>query len=172
MNAYAQYVLGGVLYFRREFDAALIARSRSLELNPRDTDAMAMIAGFISYSGGWQRGIAQAEKAIALNPNHPGWYRFAKVYYRYLQGDDEGALSAVQDIQLPDYYPGSMVHAMIHGQLGNRAQAEAALQRMLELLPYEPLRLREMLLEPWFYSLPALQDRIVEGLQKAGLDIE
>ena len=171
-NAYAQYILADVLFFRRDIDEALLAAERSLDLNPWDTDAMAMIAVFFNFSGDWQRGIPLSERAMALNPNHPGWYRIPKVYYLYSQGDDEGALGLIQKLHMPEYYPASMIHAMIHGQLGNRAEAETALKQLLALLPYEPSRLREFLLQPWFYSLPELQDRIVEGLQKAGLDIE
>ena len=35
-----------------------------------------------------------AEKAMQLNPHHPGWYRFAAYNDAFRRGDDRGALES------------------------------------------------------------------------------
>ena len=39
----------------------------------------------IAYAGDWERGFALVERAMQLNPRHPGWYWFAHFYDAYRQ---------------------------------------------------------------------------------------
>jgi TolB-like protein len=72
-NAYANFVLAEVHYFRQDLGAFLAAAERAIALNPRDSDAMAMIGIMMGYGGDWSRSVELTTRAMALNPNHPGW---------------------------------------------------------------------------------------------------
>jgi hypothetical protein len=61
------------------------------------------------------------------------------------------------------------VAAAAHGQLGNRAEAEAAVARLNALNPDFADRAREEF-EMWFAS-ESLIESLVEGLRKAGLAV-
>ena len=43
-----------------------------------------------TYTGDRERGVALAERAKQLNPNHPGWYWFADFYTAYRRRDYRG----------------------------------------------------------------------------------
>jgi hypothetical protein len=45
-----------------------------------DTETMAFMGILMSYAGDWERGCALTEKAMQLNPHHPGWYRFISFF--------------------------------------------------------------------------------------------
>jgi tetratricopeptide (TPR) repeat protein len=72
-NAYANFVLAEVHYFRQDLGAFNAAAERAIALNPRDSDAMAMIGIMMGYGGDWARSVELTTRAMALNPNHPGW---------------------------------------------------------------------------------------------------
>ncbi|SFP38926.1 DNA-binding winged helix-turn-helix (wHTH) domain-containing protein [Mesorhizobium sp. NFR06] len=64
-----------LLYLGRdEYDAAEKHFVRALELNPYDADTLAQIGHFWALRGEGEAGLALLDKAIQLNPMHPGWY--------------------------------------------------------------------------------------------------
>ncbi|TIO75540.1 MAG: tetratricopeptide repeat protein [Mesorhizobium sp.] len=48
--------------------------ARPLDLNPYDADTLAQIGHFRALRGDGEAGLALLDKAIQLNPMHPGWY--------------------------------------------------------------------------------------------------
>ncbi|CDX20369.1 Adenylate cyclase [Mesorhizobium sp. ORS 3324] len=64
-----------LLYLGRdEYDAAEKHFVRALELNPYDADTLAQIGHFRALRGDGEAGLVLLDKAIQLNPMHPGWY--------------------------------------------------------------------------------------------------
>ncbi|MDX8481673.1 winged helix-turn-helix domain-containing protein [Mesorhizobium sp. VK24D] len=59
---------------RDEYDAAERHFARALDLNPYDADTLAQIGHFRALRGDGEAGLALLDKAIQLNPMHPGWY--------------------------------------------------------------------------------------------------
>ena len=75
-SALAYYALAQALFFRREFQAFRNAAERAVALNPMDGGTTAFMGVLMAYAGDWEHGCALAERAVQLNPHHPGWYRF------------------------------------------------------------------------------------------------
>lgn len=75
-NAFAQTALARTLFFRKEFQAFRTAAEQAITLNPMDGAMLANVGTMLAYSGDWERGCALIEKAMQLNPRHPGWYWF------------------------------------------------------------------------------------------------
>jgi len=171
-NAYANFELAEVQYFRRNNDAFKAAAERAIELNPRDTEMLAMLGILTAYAGDWDRGTELTSRAKALNPNHPGWYNFAEFFNSYRMKDYDRALEFAQHINQPDYFPDAYARAAVYGQLGRSAEAQAAASQFLNLWPFRLDQFVEMDLETWFYAQPSLIAQIVDGLHKAGLEIE
>jgi len=172
-NAYANFVLAEVYYFRQDLGAFRASAERAIALNPFDSDSMAMIGILMSYGGDWGRGVELTHRAMKLNPNHPGWYRFAIVFNQLRLGEYQAALETAQRINLPQYFPDPYVRAVAHAYLGHEREARQAAQEFLALWPDGELaRFREVNLDRWFYASPELTQLVLEGLTLAGLEFD
>jgi TolB-like protein len=170
-NAYANFILAEVFYFRQDLGAFRASAERAIALNPYDSDSMAMIGILMSYGGDWERGVELSERAMALNPNHPGWYRFGIVFNLLRDGDCEAALDNAQRINLPMYFADPYVRALAHACLGNTREAGAAAQEFLAAWPGLDMNwFREAHLDRWFFASPELVEMTIEGLQQAGIE--
>jgi adenylate cyclase len=95
--AYVQFYMGHVDEF---FDAA----ERAIALNTNNTEVLGFLGIFIHQAGRYEQGLALSKKAVALNPNPPGWHYFAFVNERCRKGEDEEALAWAKKLDLPDYF--------------------------------------------------------------------
>ncbi|HKJ18616.1 MAG TPA: hypothetical protein VJ984_14780, partial [Xanthomonadales bacterium] len=147
------------------------ATERAMELNSRDSEAMAMLGILMGYAGDWDRCLEMTQRAMAINPDHPGWYRFGQFFYQYSQGNDEQALEIVERINMPNYFPEVYGRCICHAQLGHKQAAKEALDEFLALWPYSMEAFREHL-DRWMFAQPKLFKRVGDGLEKAGLVIQ
>ncbi len=167
-SSLAYNALARALFFRKEFQAFRIAADRALELNPLNGPTVAGLGGMMAYAGDWEHGCAQVERALRLNPRHPGGYWFPLFYNAYRQGDYRGALSVALKINLPDFFASHEALAAAYGQLGERDAAGKSLRQLLRLKPDFVLTAREEI-GKWFDR--DLVQHLIDGLRKAGLDI-
>jgi len=155
-------------FYRKEIAAFRTAADRAIALNPLDGCNVAHLGGFIAYAGEWERGCGLVERALQLNPNHPGWFWFPLSMNAYRKGDYQGALGYALKINLPNFLWTHTMLAAIYGQLGQHEEAGKALQELLKLNP----QAAEILLAAWRSRYdPELVERLIEGLRKAGLEI-
>jgi serine/threonine protein kinase/tetratricopeptide (TPR) repeat protein len=168
-NHLAHAALAAALFFHRELGAFRAAAERSLALNSMDGLTSAYLGFQIAYSGDWERGCALAERAIQINPNHPGWYRFPLILNAYRQGDYRRALLLALKVNMPGFWRTQFVLAICNGQLGEVEAARSAVQELLRIRPDFVVVWREELCKWWEADLV---EHLVEGLRKAGLKIE
>jgi TolB-like protein len=170
-SASAQFALAEVHFFRQEVGPFRAAAERAIALNPRDSDAMAMIGIMTAYSGDWMRGRELSARARAINPNHPGWYLFGDIFEEYLLGNYAQALALAERVNLPGYFADPYCRAITHARLGNEDEAAKALDEFLMLWPNATLAyFREEHLVKWFYAAPELIEQVMVGMRMAGLD--
>jgi TolB-like protein len=169
-NAFATFVLAETHYFRQDLGAFRAAAERAIELNPHDSDAMAMIGILLCYGGSWDRGAELSRRAMALNPHHPGWYRFGIAFGQLRREEYAAALDTAQRINLPQYFADPYVRTVAHAYLGNTREAAAAREEFVALWPREDFdEFQERHLERWFFASPELIDLTLRGLELAGL---
>jgi TolB-like protein len=162
------HMLAQALFFRREIPAFRNAAERAIALNPMDGCTVAFMGILLAYAGEWERGCGLTERAMRLNPNHPGWYRFAPFNDAYRRHDYRGAVDVALRFNMPSYFYTHMALAASYGQLGERAAAERALAELLAQKPdFAGVARRE--LGKWYID-PQLLDEILDGLVKAGLE--
>ena len=172
-NAYGTFVLAEIYYFRQNLGAFRASAEKAIALNPYDSDSMAMIGILASYGGEWARGTDLAERAMSLNPNHPGWYRFGIVFNQLRKGEYDKALETAQRVNLPMYFADPYARTLAHAYLGQTDQARQAAQEFLALWPDEDLvYFKEVHLDRWFYASPELISLTLEGLEMAGLEFD
>jgi TolB-like protein/Tfp pilus assembly protein PilF len=168
-NALGHETLAATLFFQKNFLAFRQAAERAIELNPMDGSGLAFMGLLMAYSGDWEHGCALAESALQLNPHHPGWYWFAHFLNAYRKGDYRSAVSIAVKFNLPGYFYAHALTAAAYGQLGMREPAQKALQELLAIRPDFAVAARREF-EKWYD--PELVEQLIDGLRKAGLEIE
>src|SRR5438552_3661399 len=167
-NHLAYFSLAQALFFQKEFQSFRHAADCAFALNPMDGNSIAFLGELLTYAGDWERGMALAERAKQLNPNHPGWYWYADFYNAYRQGDYRGALNFALKANLPGHWGMHAAMAAAYGQLGERDAAGKALRDLLKVRPDFAATVRKDI-EKWWE--PEYVERMIDGLRKAGLEI-
>ena len=167
-NAMALNALAWAMFFSKEVQAFRTAAEQSIALNPLNGPTLAGLGALTSYSGDWERGGALVERAVELNPRHPGWYWFPLFYKAYREEDYRGAVNIALKINLPEFFVTHEALAAAYGQLGERDAAAKSLREMLRLKPDYDQTGRERL-EKWFDS--EFVEHLTDGLREAGLNV-
>ncbi len=156
-----------IYFFEQDREAFTHAQDRALALNPRNAYAMALAGILLVHADELERGVALADRAMALNPDHPGWYHIARANRDYAVGDYEGALGAAKRINMPDHVLAHLLVALAAGQLGRTGDATAALDAVFRLAPpfADEAAVVERL-QRWKWN-PAHVDRMLDGYRKA-----
>jgi tetratricopeptide (TPR) repeat protein len=121
-----------------------------------------------AYSGEWEEGCAQVEIAAKLNPNHPGWYRFAAFTNAYRKSQYHEALEEALRINMPGFFLTYVARTVAYGQLGQREDAQKALKELLVLRPDFAQGARDEFAK-WY--APEQVEQLIDGLRKAGLQV-
>jgi len=161
--------LAQVHFFRRDVPAFRTAAEKAMALNPRNTDALAEMGLMLVHIGEFERGADITRRAMDLNPHHGGWYHFSLIWESCNKGDYEKALEHATRVNMPGMFWQPLVIASLCGLLGRHAEAAAAAKELRKLDTDIELHARQYI-ECWHYS-SGLMDRILEGLNKAGLEI-
>jgi serine/threonine-protein kinase len=161
--------LAEVHFFSRDISAFRETAERAISLNPRDGTTSALMAIMIAYSGDWERGAVLAQRTMALNRHHPGWYHLAVWHHQYRQGEYEAALQTAKKINMPGFHWAQLATASACGMLGRREEAHAAVELLRKYNPtfLDLNNVREDI-EKWLADQDAVE-RLLQGLQKAGL---
>ncbi|WP_340586902.1 winged helix-turn-helix domain-containing protein [Erythrobacter alti] len=170
-NAYAQFCLAEVYFFRRDYGAFRSAGEKAIELNPFDSDAMAMIGIMMFYGGDWERGVQLTLRAMELNPDHPGWYRFAHIFNDVLDDNLHRALQWAERVQMPSYYADPYTRAIVLGLMGHTDKAQEAANEMIDLWGTDLTGFREKAVDRWTFRSPELAEKFALGLRNAGLHL-
>jgi serine/threonine protein kinase len=165
-NHLAHAALAATLFFLRELGAFRVSAERSLALNSMDGLTAAYLGTLIAYTGDWERGCALAERAMQLNPQHPGWYWFPLVLNAYRQRDYPRALELVFKVNMPGFWRTQLMLAVSQAQLGELGAARNAVQELLRIRPDFSVVQREELSKWWDAELI---EHVIDGLRKAGL---
>ena len=84
----------------------LDAAEQTLQLNPYHASNLALMSLFLGMVGQWERALRLMEKAMRLNPQHPGWYHILAFMNHYRQGDYDLAWIEAQRFNTPDFFLG------------------------------------------------------------------
>ena len=167
-NHLAYHALAAVLFFQRDIPAFRSTAERAIALNPMDGFTIAYMGFLTAYAGDWERGCALAERARSLNPHHPGWYWFPALFDAYRKADYRSALNIALKVNMPGFWRTNVALAATYAQLGELEAARKAVRDLLAVKPNFAFVAREEF-EKWWDA--ELAEQLVEGLQKAGLEI-
>jgi adenylate cyclase len=168
-DARAHMVAATAYFFNKQLDLFEREAQQAIELAPYDAEILATLGCMMADSGQWQRGVALAEKANALNADAAiGWYHHTLYYYYYLKGDYERALEFRRlhpDQQAMHAY---IEYIPVYGQLG---RTKEALENWRKLLAENPGWTAESF-KDW-YRLWNMRDediaKLMDGVTKSGV---
>jgi tetratricopeptide (TPR) repeat protein len=147
------------------------ATERLLALTPHNADDLATLGALRGVTEDWERSLPLLDEALALYApgRAPGVFFIAHALHALETGDYEQALDHALKIDTPSWPLISMVVAASAGLAGRTDIAHRAAQRLLELQPDFPSRVRAQLAR--WHPREAVVARLVEGMNAAGLDI-
>jgi Tfp pilus assembly protein PilF len=152
----------------RDDEPAAVAQAlrRAVERAPNDADILAAAA----WTGSEDAPLAPeamgwVERAIALNPDGPSWYRIALGITAFATGDDARAAEALASSS-SDFPDRLLYLAAAEAMLGHTDRARQAADRLRELVPGFNLAFH---MHAWPRE-PGLREHLREGAVRAGLD--
>ena len=161
--------LAGAYYFARDLTAFHPAADRAVALNPRHSVILGFMATYIFNSGAWEKGYNLIQKAMSLNPHHPGWFYFVPCEYHYRKNEYEKALVAAKQANMAGDPWNYLYIIAACGQLERNQDAAAAISSLRQLAPaFLDLTVVREDLEKWIADRE-LVGHLMEGLRKAGL---
>ncbi len=141
----------------------------AIAINPNNPDVIGAVGLYLAFAGEWERGLALCHKAIALNPDHPGWIYIPIAAYAYIRRDYQEAVRWADKINIPGFFWNYVTLAGSYGQLGMQAEAAQAVSDLLAVNPsYAQNARREF--RKYYWDETELE-HVMDGLRKAGLDI-
>lgn len=163
----AHFAMAQIHYLRFDRQQCLIAIEKVLEINPNNANYLAASAVYLIGLGQWGNANILIQKAIRLNPHHPGWYHFVPYLYHYSRNEFHTAFTDAINFNTPDYFWDPLIQAAALGQLGRQVEAGNAIDELLALVPDFEIRGRSLIQRVVFSD--ELTKMLLEGLHKAGL---
>lgn len=139
----------------------------TIALNPNSPYIVGVAGWHMMLYGEWDRGLSLLKKGMSLNPSYPSWFHLATYMNAYRTGDYDKAFVEAIKFNFPTLYLDPVMRAAALGQMGDLERARAALNELIKLEPDFATRGRQLISR--YVKVDNLIDRVLEGLEKAGL---
>ena len=147
----------------------LIEMEKALDLNPNSPFRIGAIGFYLSLYGEWEKGKQLLDRAMKQNIGYPSWYYGATTVYYYGLNEFEKAYEEAVKYDVPALFWGPMLRAATLGQLEMKSDAVKRISDLKVLKPDFENKARFLISR--YVKEEELVDKIIEGLQKAGLKI-
>lgn len=169
-GVYGLLALSLVHFYRREFAEVDELNRRLLSLNPTNPEVLGQVGWRTAFAVDWDQGLALIRRAIDRSIKAPWFYRMFIAFDHYRRGDYQAALVEVEPIAGVGTVQLAVLVTAIHGELGNKHEAQRALDRARAM---NPIFLKDPRAAMRRHNTPEdLIDHLIDGLRKARLAIE
>ena len=170
-KAEAYYVRGIVhLWQQKDVDQAIADAERAIALDPNFARGYGLLGAALHYAGRSEEALERLATMARLDPHHPPLYQHFVAQALFALGRFEDAVRALKArlARQPDSDVSRVLLAACYGYLGRAEDARAEWQEALRVNPGYSIEHRRQILP---YRNPADFERVVLGLQKAGLPV-
>jgi TolB-like protein/class 3 adenylate cyclase len=161
----AHWLLALALPFEREFGRAQDEANAAIAMAPYDAFAIGKLAIVPIMAGKPQKGLEQADFALAHDPNALKDLQYTRGWALRLIGKDEDSLAAFKQADMVGDTPLNIAIDLV--RLGRVDEAKGQVKLMLE--KNDPKFTQAKWRQGYFYSDPSIVDGEVADLAKAGL---
>jgi TolB-like protein/Flp pilus assembly protein TadD len=167
--SWAHIVLSYIYLAKTEYERALAEAEQAVALAPTEAGSYVGLATVLNAVGRAQEALSAAEQAQRLYPQDPYGSSFLQVGAAYVSlGRYAEALAPLQHFtrRNPNFLGAHGLLAIAYSELGQQAEAQAEVAEVLRLNPNYSL---EGVRQRMPFKEPALTERAVAALRKAGL---
>jgi len=153
---------------RKQHDQAITSAQRAIALEPNSADAHVTLGEVLCFAGRPGEALTFVEQAMRLNPRYPASYLWSLGQAYAFLGRTDQAIAAVKRVIVrnPDHVT---AHVMLAVLLSELERTEEARREVAEILRINPQFSLANVRERMPHKDPAALERMVTGLQKAGL---
>ncbi|MBI3300672.1 MAG: adenylate/guanylate cyclase domain-containing protein, partial [Deltaproteobacteria bacterium] len=161
-------LLGYVYLWKKQHEQAIVEAGRAIALDPNDAEGYITLGASLVYAGRPEEGIRLIERAMRLNPQYPVWYLLALGFAYRVAGQYEEAIAPLKKALTltPNFGPAHFNLAACYAELD---RLEEALAEVAELRRLDPNVSLEAARQNLPYKDPAVLERYLAALRKAGL---
>jgi len=169
-NRRASMILAYIRFLENRLPEAQQEAETAYRLCPNSLMVLGGIGWLMALTGQWERGVNWIKKAMEFNPYHRPLVRQALILNWFRTGNYEKAYQESLHFMIPKVHWDQLLTASVCGHLGKIEEGQVCVQALLALKP--DLRQRGRVLIGRYVKFEDIADRIVEGLDKLGLQIE
>jgi len=160
--------LGWIHNFRGEHEKAIASLERAFALDPNNAEVCSYFAEALNYYGDPERSIALTEKAVRFDPLLPPHlaFPFGHSYFLLRRYDDAVSMICNTIDRVPSFVVAHVFLSVVYSEIDRMPEAAAEIETVLKLVPGYTLSLAD---ERFPHRLTETQNRLLEGLRKAGL---
>ena len=169
-DPYPHYVHAIGLLWKRDYDAAFAAARRCKELSPNSAEGHLEMASIQYYAGDPAGSLETLEAYMKLDPLYPEIALYFVAQAQESLGQYEAAIETLKRRleRNPNSETSYALLAACYGHLGRNEESRAAWAEVLRIAPDYSLERRRRLLP---FKDPAMFERRVEGMRKAGVEV-
>jgi len=169
-NQRGRCILGQVLMFSNEIEAALLEMNRAFALNPNSLFMLGGIGYLLTLLGDWERGPDLIREVMRRNPYYSLYVHYALWVDWIRQEDYEQAHLETLNFRRPPLFWEPLMQAATFGQLARYEEGKRAVENLLKLKPDFPSRGRVLIKH--YIKFDDIVDRMIDGLGKLGFEVE
>jgi len=136
-DAYSHALLGSIYLLMRQYEKAIAAGERSVELYPNGAMVHGLLGNTLSYAGRPDEAITHLKQGVRLNPFPEYWYFHNLGRCYWLKGEYEEALTEFKKAQ--QLALGNLISQLgitiTYISLGKKEEAHVAAKKVLEMNP-------------------------------------
>jgi tetratricopeptide (TPR) repeat protein len=164
-------IISALRYFHLNQRSEFLQEMNKAEaLNPRSPLRLGSIGYFLALYGDWEKGKELLDKAMTMNDNYPAWYHGVTCSFYYRQGEYKEAYAEAVQYDIPGFFWGPLLRGACLGQLQRLEEATQQISQLLEMKP--DFKEKARMLIHRYVKEDSLVDHLIEGLKKAGLEVD
>jgi adenylate cyclase len=164
----AHTAMGWAYLWKKQHELAIAEVERAIALDPNFALAYLNLGHFLLYAGQPERTVELVQKAMRLNPRYPPTYFLTLGNGYFFTGQYEEALKAYKALATanPNILTAHAGLACVYSELNREREAQAEAAEIIRLNPQISL---EVVRQIFPFKDPAMLERVIAALRKAGL---